>query len=150
VSPLPPFDSDRKTIARVDLLTAAGDTITVLATHFGLAEPEQVTQLRALLETLPADAAAVLVGDLNASDGSAVARALHAAGFRDAFELADRAPAPTAPAARPTNRIDWIWLRGYTAEDAAVSDGPGSDHRLVVAAIRAGAPNETAGRNGTR
>jgi endonuclease/exonuclease/phosphatase family metal-dependent hydrolase len=137
VAALPPPDADRKTVARADLLVDAEDTLVVLATHLGLAEPEQMVQLRAVLEASPGDVPAVLLGDLNADDVSAVARALRAAGFRDAFESADIRPLPTAPAERPDTRIDWIWLRGYTAVDASVSAGPGSDHRLVVAAIRA-------------
>ena len=100
-----------------------------------------------VLAAAPRNAPAVLLGDLNADDASAVASALRAAGFHDAFESAGVRPLPTAPAERPDTRIDWIWLRGYTALDAAVSAGPGSDHRLVVAAIRAAAaaPSNTSG-----
>lgn len=133
---LPPPEADRKTVARADLLLSATDTLIVFATHLGLEEAEQAVQLRALLDASP-DAPAVLLGDLNADDASAVARALRAAGFHDAFESAGVRPLPTSPAERPQTRIDWIWLRGYTAVHAAVAGGPGSDHRLVVAAIRA-------------
>ncbi|HEX7120257.1 MAG TPA: hypothetical protein VF212_15790, partial [Longimicrobiales bacterium] len=59
-------------------------------------------------------------------------------GFRDAFELAGAAPAPTSPAIVPTERIDWIWLRGYDAVEARVLDSTASDHRLVVATVRLG------------
>src|SRR5690606_24272316 len=97
----------------------------------------QVAQIASVLRAVSPAEPAVLLGDLNATDGSAVARALRTAGFRDAFEGAGVPPAPTSPAERPQVRIDWIWLRGYTAIDARVSDAPGSDHRLVTATLRA-------------
>jgi endonuclease/exonuclease/phosphatase family metal-dependent hydrolase len=154
VSPLPPALSDRKTIARTRVLTgrAAGgaDTLTLLTTHLGLVEAEQKVQLTAALGMISATEPAVLMGDLNATGESQVARALQAAGFRDAFLLAGAPPEPTAPADRPVRRIDWIWVRGLMVDGATVSMGPGSDHRLVAASIRRGAfqrPVQTTGES---
>jgi endonuclease/exonuclease/phosphatase (EEP) superfamily protein YafD len=65
-----------------------------------------------------------------------VARALRAAGFSDAFELAGLPAPPTSPASQPRERIDWIWVRGYDVTEAEVSSGGGSDHRLVAARVR--------------
>jgi endonuclease/exonuclease/phosphatase family metal-dependent hydrolase len=139
VIPLPPARADRKTAARTRLVvrgTAEVDTLTVLTTHFGLEPDEQAVQVAAALARLAGIERAVFMGDLNAGEDSGVARALRAAGFRDAFELAGARARPTAPASRPAARIDWIWLRGLDAASALVSAGAGSDHRLVAATVR--------------
>ncbi|HEX6938874.1 MAG TPA: endonuclease/exonuclease/phosphatase family protein, partial [Longimicrobiales bacterium] len=122
--PLPPADADRKQVAVAEI-AAGPDTLRVLATHFGLSPAERAAQTAGVLDAAGAGPA-ILAGDLNAGPDSDVARRLAAAGFRDAFELAGAAPAPTSPAIVPTERIDWIWLRGYDAVEARVLDSTAS------------------------
>ncbi len=132
---LPPEDADRKQVAVAEI-AAGQDTVRFLATHFGLTPEEQAAQTTGMLATA-GTGPSILAGDLNAGPGSEVARRLGEAGFRDAFELAGAEPAPTAPAVTPTERIDWIWLRGYDAVEARILGSTASDHRLVAARVRA-------------
>jgi endonuclease/exonuclease/phosphatase family metal-dependent hydrolase len=138
--PLPPPRGDGKMLAMTRVLlpgAAERDTLTVFTTHFGLAAGDQAAQVAAVLRRIGSYRSTVLMGDLNARAHSAVVRSVQAAGFRDAFDLAGVPASPTAPASRPTERIDWIWLRGLEAAAARVSAGGGSDHRLVAARVRA-------------
>ncbi|MBI4544456.1 MAG: endonuclease/exonuclease/phosphatase family protein [Gemmatimonadetes bacterium] len=131
---LPPREADRKQVWRLEL-DLGGARLLVFGTHFGLTSEEQRAQVAGVLRFVERDGASVFAGDLNAGPGSEVVERLRAAGFRDAFELAGVAPAATAPAGEPRQRIDWIWIRGAAASHAAVLPHTASDHRLVVTTI---------------
>jgi endonuclease/exonuclease/phosphatase family metal-dependent hydrolase len=91
----------------------------------------QMDRISSAIEPGPA----VFTGDLKADDLSPAGAALRAAGFVDAFESAGRPPSPTVPERVPTQRADWIWVRGLRARSADVLDARGSDHRLVAAEL---------------
>jgi endonuclease/exonuclease/phosphatase (EEP) superfamily protein YafD len=77
----------------------------------------------------------VLAGDLNAVDTDRRIAIIRQAGFVDPFELLGLLPAPTAPAADPTERIDYVWLRGLAPLNAQVDAAQVSDHRLVLVEV---------------
>ncbi len=110
------------------------DTLPAYTVRLGLTPGERGAEVAAMLRHI-SPGPAVLLGDLNAGDGSAVAAALAAAGFVDAFRLAGLPAPPTAPARRPARRIDWIWVRGLTARDPRVLPMAASDHRPVAATV---------------
>ena len=112
------------------------DGVRLVATRLGLSPGEQQAQGDSVLALLGWARRAVLVGDLNATEASPLLDRLRAAGFADAFALAEQAPSPTAPAARPDRRIDWVLVRGIGASAATVSGPAGSDHRMVSASLR--------------
>jgi endonuclease/exonuclease/phosphatase family metal-dependent hydrolase len=95
----------------------------------------QRLQMSHIIPAIGRTGPAVFMGDLKADEQSPAARALSAAGFTDAFESAGRAPSPTVPERVPTQRADWIWVRGFKARTAYVLDTRGSDHRLVAAEL---------------
>jgi len=131
---LPPHDAEPK-VGIVFDVTTARDTVRILATRLGLAPAEQAAQLGALLRHAHTGPA-VLLGDLNADQGSATLALAHAAGFADAFHRAGAAPTPTYPARMPDARIDWILVRDLAVDSAAVRQPVGSDHRMVTATVR--------------
>jgi endonuclease/exonuclease/phosphatase family metal-dependent hydrolase len=136
--PLPDAGVDARELTRF-VVSLDGSDVTLLATRLGLSPPEQAAQVAALARTARiagASASLILLGDLNAEPDSPTLRTLRAAGFEDAFALARAAPGPTSTAHGAPARIDWIMLRNLDAETAAVLDGGGSDHQLVVADIR--------------
>lgn len=102
-------------------------------THLTTVVEDAVVQLGvvlAALADLAEDRPAVLLGDLN----------LGAA--RVGPVLAERgwiaAPSgPTHPAIRPTRRIDWVLTRRSTVATSSVLDVRASDHRPLVADLRA-------------
>jgi vancomycin resistance protein VanJ len=115
---------------------AGGDGVRLVATRLGLSPAEQLVQGDSVLALLRTARRAVLVGDLNAAEASPLLDRVHAAGFADAFSLAEQAPLPTAPSARPERRIDWVLVRGIGALAGTVSGPAGSDHRMVSASLR--------------
>jgi endonuclease/exonuclease/phosphatase family metal-dependent hydrolase len=137
---LPTAGADARQLMRFTV--ALGDRpVLVLATRLGLGDAEQALQAAALTRAVAAAVAAgqpaiIVMGDLNAEPDGPTIAALRRAGLVDAFALARVPPAPTAPAARPTRRIDWIMVRDLVVDSAAVADGGGSDHRMVLARVR--------------
>jgi len=127
-------------------IEVAGRTVVVHSTHLSERPDRRGEQLTSLIDALAVDAAqpegsptatpSILAGDLNAQPGGPVARALERVGFRDAFDAAGARAAPTAPAERPSLRIDWIWIRGLDVLDASVLAVTASDHRPVRATVR--------------
>lgn len=137
---LPPAGGDHRALVRGTLRTAAGPLV-VAGTHLGLTDAEQRVQVETVVRALGDASRAVLLGDLNAGPGSGVDQLLAAAGLADAFELARSTPAPTWPALAPSQRIDWLRVRGYDVSVASTSAGGGSDHLLVGATLLAPAPS---------
>lgn len=121
--------------AQITELFLGGDTVRVIGTRLGLSDAARLRQAEALAR-LAGRGPAVLLGDLNAQAGDAALGVLAAAGFRDAFAIAGRDPAPTAPAREPARRIDWILVRGLDVAVARVLTGTASDHLPVTAELR--------------
>lgn len=120
------------------LTTLVGrEPVTVAATHLSILG-DRTAQMAAALDAV-GPGTAVLLGDLNARDPGPVPELLRRAGFHDVFRDAGT-PGATFPAVEPATRIDWIWVRGLTASDAAVLDALASDHRPVVATLQSGDP----------
>jgi endonuclease/exonuclease/phosphatase family metal-dependent hydrolase len=130
--PLPAAGGERKQMLVLSTAPAGGPSIAVHALHLGLDRTARNRQLREALAGMTPGPAAV-VGDLNAEDGSDVARRLRQAGFVDAL---GRAGGATFPAREPQTRIDWIWVRGLDVASAAVLDATASDHRPLLAVLR--------------
>jgi endonuclease/exonuclease/phosphatase family metal-dependent hydrolase len=118
---------------------------------------EQLSQLLAHLDTLPAAESTILTGDLNATPDEPACTVLRTAGFGSAHvsvhgvEPEWTYPSPMTPpdvAVRPPSPIDYIWVAGSTRVDAARTavDLPSeadprlfpSDHRAVVAELEVG------------
>ena len=77
---------------------------------------------------------AVIAGDFNniPASRSPMFRALGEGGFENALE----GKAPTRTSAGNTHPIDWIFVRGFTAEGAVLDTGKASDHFAVIAELR--------------
>ncbi len=127
---------DPKVVIAEDVFFA-GKSVRVYGARLDGAPEVQRLQLRQLVNVI-GPGAAVFMGDLKADEGSPAGSALRTAGFTDAFESAGRSPAPTTPQRVPTQRADWIWVRGFPARNAYVLDADGSDHRLVAAELLPG------------
>jgi endonuclease/exonuclease/phosphatase family metal-dependent hydrolase len=99
----------------------------------GLSAEDTLRQIREALDFIGHSSPAVFGGDFNSDPESAVVAEIRQAGFVDPFiELAIRPAPPTAPADRPTERIDYVWVRGLMPVRAWVSPSLASDHRMVV------------------
>jgi endonuclease/exonuclease/phosphatase family metal-dependent hydrolase len=98
----------------------------------GLEPDERTTQIAEALDYVGSQSPAALGGDFNSMPDSPVYARLLSAGFDDPFTMTADDPAPTSPAINPTERIDYVWLRGLTPRAARVSASTASDHRMVV------------------
>lgn len=107
-------------------------SLTAFGVWLGLEQEDTLTQIQEALAFIGPASPAAFAGDFNALDDSAVAEAVRNAGFVDPFALLGLLPAPTDPAEHPTDRIDYVWLRGLTPVRAWVADSLASDHRMVV------------------
>ncbi len=98
----------------------------------GLEPAERARQLDDALTFIGTASPAVLGGDFNSTPDSPIYARIRAAGFEDPFVVGSFDPAPTDPAIEPTERIDFVWMRGLEVRDARVLDSLASDHRMVV------------------
>jgi endonuclease/exonuclease/phosphatase family metal-dependent hydrolase len=115
------------------LATAAvgGSLLSVAATHLSTRRSEARVQLATLLESLEhRPLPRLLLGDLNLGL-EVVEPAMTAAGYLLASTGA------TFPAERPERRIDYIAVAGLVVVEAHVPEVGLSDHRPVVAVVRA-------------
>lgn len=99
--------------------------------------PTRIRQLETFLAGLegdgPAEAPRVVGSDLNAEPGSPEVALLSRAGFVSAVDAAGDPEALTSPVPSPTRRIDWVFSRGLTVEEATVlTDARSSDHLPIV------------------
>ncbi len=117
------------------VVAAGGEPLHVYGVWLGLEPEERAVQLEEALNYIGDANPAALGGDMNAGPDSPVYERLLAAGLEDPFMALGRTPAPTSPAVHPTERIDYIWLRGLQVRDAWVSASTASDHRMVVVEI---------------
>ncbi len=98
----------------------------------GLEPEERAAQLTDALDYIGAQNPVVLGGDLNATPDSPIYARLIEANWKDPFATTGTQATATSPSVDPTERIDYIWLRGLTARQAWVADATASDHRMVV------------------
>lgn len=102
----------------------------------GLRPAERATQLAEALDYIGFASPAVLGGDFNAAPGSPVYARLVEEDLTDPFSMSGSGSYPTSPAIHPTERIDYVWLRGVAPNRAWVPDSTASDHRMVVVEIQ--------------
>ncbi len=102
----------------------------------GLESQERLTQVAEALDYIGSQGPAVLGGDFNATPDSPVYARLLDANLNDPFALMGEDAPLTSPAIEPTERIDYVWLRGLEARHAWVSDSTASDHRMVVVEVQ--------------
>ncbi len=117
------------------VVLADGTPVRVTSVHLHYRSDDDATrldQLDALAVDLPDEGAAVLAGDLNAHPGSAELARLDADGW-----VTDPGPwAASWPAHDPTDRIDWVLVRGAELAGTEVAASPRtSDHLPVVARV---------------
>jgi len=105
------------------------DVLNAYGIWLGLEPEERAVQLGEALDFI-AEGPAILGGDFNSAPDSPVYRQLVDAGFTDGAAAFD--PSPTSPSEAPTERIDYVWMRGLRPVDARVLDSTASDHRMVV------------------
>ncbi|MGW6131822.1 endonuclease/exonuclease/phosphatase family protein [Cellulomonas sp. NPDC055163] len=125
---------DRAALSATVVL-ADGTPVRVTSVHLHYRSDDDATrldQLDALAADLPGGGTAVLAGDLNAHPGSAELARLDAEGW-----VTDPGPwAGTWPAHDPTDRIDWVLVRGAELLGTEVLTWPRtSDHLPVVARV---------------
>lgn len=109
------------------------------AIWMGLDDEDTELQIREALGFIGGRSPAYFGGDFNAGPDSQVVDLIKQAGFEDPFLTLGIDPPPlTAPAINPTQRIDFVWLRGLTAGSAWVSESLASDHRMVVVEVQSG------------
>jgi endonuclease/exonuclease/phosphatase family metal-dependent hydrolase len=114
-------------------LDVGGAPLNAFATWLGLEPEERAHQLDAALPFIEAHPGPAVFGaDFNSTPGSPVYARIEAAGFVDPFVALGLGSPLTSPAIDPTERIDFVWLRGLVPRDARVSESVASDHRLVV------------------
>src|SRR4051794_20131359 len=122
------------------LVNARGTRIWVYATHLDYrGDPSvrtaQVTDMRALMARR--HGRKLLLGDFNAEPDATELAPLWTR-LSDALTEAGRRTTPTWPADAPVKRIDYVTFSpGVRAVDATVPDTLASDHRPVVADLRA-------------
>lgn len=135
-TPLPRGEGAQERAAlSATVVLADGTPVRVTSVHLHYRSVDDATrlaQLDALAADLPRDGAAVLGGDLNAHPGSDELASLAAQGW-----VTDEGPwAGTWPARDPSDRIDWVLVRGaeLTATDVLTAPRT-SDHLPVVARV---------------
>lgn len=114
----------------------AGRPMNLFGLWLGLSDEDTQRQIKEALAFVGDRSPAALGGDFNADPGSPVYEAVRAAGLFDPFLALGIDPAPpTSPAAHPTERIDYVFLRGLSARQASVSASLASDHRMAVVEV---------------
>ncbi len=117
----------------------SGTQLDFFGTWLGLENEDTQGQVREALAFIGDRSPAAFGADFNAQMGSPVATAIQGAGFLDPFSSLAIQPVPlTDPAVDPTQRIDFVWLRGLYPLRAWVPDSLASDHRLVVVEVKPG------------
>ena len=145
-SPLPPPDLN---LSRALTVVERGEADVfprrILATHLHHRTEDDVIrdlQARAIADSYPVSADAVLLGDFNAQPRSRCFSILRDAGWSDAAGTPEEASAAaTFPAARPVRRIDTIFVGDASrVVSCEVAPGWGSDHRAVIVRLRTASP----------
>jgi endonuclease/exonuclease/phosphatase family metal-dependent hydrolase len=122
-------------ILRVEI-DVAGRPMYLFGLWLGLSDEDTQRQIEEALAFVGDRSPAALGGDFNAEPGSPVYQSVRAAGLLDPFPALGIDPGPlTSPAVQPTERIDYVFLRGVSARQASVSTSLASDHRMVVVEV---------------
>ena len=117
-------------------IDVAGRRMNLFGLWLGLSDEDTQRQIDEALAFVGDRSPAALGGDFNAEPGSPVYEAVRAAGLLDPFLALGIDPAPlTSPAAHPTERIDYIFLRDMSARQASASSSLASDHRMAVVEV---------------
>ncbi len=144
IHPLPYTESsaERVTYPRgaiaVTLRSSNGQSLRFISTHFQhnveedrVAEARAINQLFANEEKLPT----ILAGDMNAVPDAEPIRELR----KRWTNASDQNTSPTAPATKPTSRIDYIFYRPSNSfrfvEAEVIAESKASDHRPVFAVL---------------
>ena len=122
-------------------------TLHVITTHLDASATEEyrlqeVQHLLTLVQARLSAGTLVLVGgDFNAEPGSRVLERLRAAGLRDAWAECGDGDGFTYPAAKPSKRIDYLFLTGsLTCTSARVIETTVSDHRPLLVTVARKSP----------
>jgi endonuclease/exonuclease/phosphatase family metal-dependent hydrolase len=119
------------------MLMAGDHPVHAYGTWIGLSNEDTLNQINEALAYIGEHYPAVFGGDFNSIPDSPVTRAIMKAGFVDPFVELGIIPAPnTSPAVHPSERIDYVWIRGLTPIDAWVPDSLASDHRMVLTKVK--------------
>jgi endonuclease/exonuclease/phosphatase family metal-dependent hydrolase len=115
------------------IVHAPGGAFTFCATHLDHRRPEadRLASVESIQKALAAKSRVVLAGDFNARPDTETYRRLSAI-FADAWTQAGQGEGFTIPSDDPRARIDYVWLRGFTATRAEVLQSNASDHLPVV------------------
>ena len=111
-----------------------GKSLSAYGIWLGLSPEERATQLdEALAFIQQHDTTTVSFGgDLNARPDSPTYERLARSGFVDPCVTSDCRATPTSPSEHPSERIDYVWVRGMRPTQAQVLESTASDHRMVV------------------
>ncbi len=101
----------------------------------GLSDEDTLRQHRELLDFIGEATPAILGGDFNQTPDTPEYDMIAAAGFTDPFVALGVLPAYTDPAINPSQRIDYLWLRGLRPVRAWVSEALASDHRMIAVEV---------------
>jgi endonuclease/exonuclease/phosphatase family metal-dependent hydrolase len=120
----------------LSLIEVEGDTLTILGTHLGLRQEEQLEQVQRIMKALPTTNRIILGGDFNLESFSE-SYALLISSLRDGLAELNNPPAPTFPADMPDRRIDYLFI-GEAIEVVGVAEFQhpelvtASDHRPQI------------------
>nr|WP_246387905.1 endonuclease/exonuclease/phosphatase family protein [Chiayiivirga flava] len=117
---------ERRGLLHCELALPGTDTVVhAICVHLGLRESQRRAQVERLVDyvaqAIPDDAPLIVAGDFN-DWRERIGAALDAVGLRDVFVERDGVGARTFPGRWPLLRLDRIYVRGVTLEDAAVLD----------------------------
>lgn len=116
--------------------------IAVLSAHLsagleGNGAQERVDQMQQLLSVVAGDSTAIIAGDFNAWPDDAPIKMIRASGFQDAGAPAGISELQTWPAVNPSERIDYVFVRGnLKSERGEVRRTHASDHLPVFTVLR--------------
>lgn len=109
-------------------------TLTVFVTHMGLAKQEARNAVQTVMENLPSDGPAVLMGDFNVTPDSDILAPLRTV-FKDAGDLLPEGTY-SWPSEDPERKIDYVMATGPVHfEQAAIPAAVVSDHRPHTAVL---------------
>lgn len=108
--------------------------ITVLVSHFGLADSEKINAVKKVLEILGENPEkTILMGDFNMFPDDEKLRPVFES-IRDTAEGYDTKKLYSHPAIDADKKIDYIFATSdFKVENTAVSDTVGSDHKMITA-----------------
>jgi endonuclease/exonuclease/phosphatase family metal-dependent hydrolase len=118
------------------IIHAPGGPFRFCATHLDHRRPEEdrLASVEYIAKALADKTRVVLAGDFNARPDSETYRRLGVT-FVDAWTQAGQGDGFTIPSESPRARIDYVWLRGFTATRVEVLPSNASDHLPLIVDI---------------